>query len=944
MNRKLQILKSKIYSFLKENIETPLYVEYLSQMSNENPFIKQGKKWEFVWAKYPDGRRDIGVYSFSEDLVYAYQPWRKMVGIDKDGQEIGASMYDRHFKSDYKSGLNEDKYPMTIDDVEPELDFSDEPTTEPDYENDAFIQDVVSGGYDVSVSGKHIGHYDEMNVALYNLKKETERSNYFPTIWFVSDHGNYWPIDENGNEIKNSLTEIVTGENPFFDTDPSDGDIDHDKSMKYGANEYYNKGLEAFKNGDLENSQKYYKQALDFGSWLGWTEKEFPPYNTLAERISPDLFKSAIDVSKERGTDNRTRKLGTLYFNDFIGKPLMGGIISNIVVAFPQQSNYKNVRIEIEKESNIEPGKTKKSYITYDIYGDLFDIEQDMDRKDARILSLIALKINPDSRYKETGKYFSIKGMNEEVIKENLDMQFPELNGMKRYQLEKEFNKTTDEISNLRNKYRDFVPEEINVLKLKQDKIYKLLYGDDPTGFENVGQHLKENFERNKAIASTIINQLGGMGKLNAMTGAYNFVAVDYGVSFKIKNPRANYIKIVVNGKDYYDVEIGRIRGTDYKVLVKEEDVPVENLKSLIEKSTGMYLSLFENTVLDTQTELESEIENRFRPSDDMLSYSDMQDIASEYGVDFEDVLQITQAIAGKRHKERKSDLTYWVKELITQYEYEHNDEIPDWNIFYNSWKQEGFQEENFWANEQDVRTEYLKQTSDPNQLSLFERNLSIKKLIENEISQEDNYRNKLEELKSEGKITLSIGQHGMIFMQITGIGFMKSYNNYREAYQHYLKSTGVVAEGEYGFDDDFDEGPQPGDAEYHYDMGHKKSNNGRDIFSDIDWKVLWECLIANREALANGGRLPDNPNFIMYNVGDFTGDDGFLSLDSLNHLENYDLIENNGTYPIIGEDYLDFDKFYNKAKEIWLKDTKINNDPPHEPEPYRSGNEDSML
>jgi len=220
MNRKLQILKSKIYSFLKENIETPLYVEYLSQMSNENPFIKQGKKWEFVWAKYPDGRRDIGVYSFSEDLVYAYQPWRKMVGIDKDGQEIGASMYDRHFKSDYKSGLNEDKYPMTIDDVEPELDFSDEPTTEPDYENDAFIQDVVSGGYDVSVSGKHIGHYDEMNVALYNLKKETERSNYFPTIWFVSDHGNYWPIDENGNEIKNSLTEIVTGENPFFDTEP----------------------------------------------------------------------------------------------------------------------------------------------------------------------------------------------------------------------------------------------------------------------------------------------------------------------------------------------------------------------------------------------------------------------------------------------------------------------------------------------------------------------------------------------------------------------------------------------------------------------------------------------------------------------------------------------------------------------------------------------------
>lgn len=522
---KFQILKSKIGIFLRENLEAPLYVEYLSQMSNETPFEKGGKKWEFVWAKYPDGRRDIGVYSFSEDLVYAYQPWRKMVGIDKGGDTVGASMYDRHFKSDLK-----EENPITTDDIEtePELDFADE-ATEPDYENDAFIQDVVAGGYDVSLAGKHIGHFDEMNVALYNLKKETERSNYFPTTWFVSDHGNYWPIDMEGNELKETI--------------------------------------------------------------------------------------------------------------------------------------------------------------------------------------------------------------------------------------------------------------------------------------------IKENSERNKEIAQIILNQLGGAGRLNAMTGAYNFVAIDNGVSFKIKNRSANYIKIVLNGKDLYDVEIGRISGMNYKVVKKQEDVYVDDLKEIIEKSTGMYLSLFEG-----------------------------------------------------------------------------------------------------W---------------------------SIKKIIENQISEEEEYRNKLDELKASGKITLNIGNHGLIFMQILNSSdLMKSYNTYKEAYEYYLRVNKMMAEGQYGFDDDFDEGPQPGDAEYHYDMGHKRANNGRDVFANIDWKTFWETLVNNTEITKDKIKKG-----ITYSVSDLTDDDGFLSYDSLKHLEDYNLIYIWDGIPIIDETkFLDYQNFYNKAKEIWLQDVRVKNDPSHEPEPYRSGNEDSML
>jgi hypothetical protein len=94
-------------------------------------------------------------------------------------------------------------------------------------------------------------------------------------------------------------------------------------------------------------------------------------------------------------------------------------------------------------------------------------------------------------------------------------------------------------------------------------------------------------------IAQTILQQLGGAGRLNAMTGAYNFIDRGNGLSFKIKNARANYIKITLNAKDLYDVEVGRIRGNTYKVVKEANDLYFDQLKPFIEESTGMYLSLF---------------------------------------------------------------------------------------------------------------------------------------------------------------------------------------------------------------------------------------------------------------------------------------------------------------------------------------------------------------
>jgi hypothetical protein len=94
-------------------------------------------------------------------------------------------------------------------------------------------------------------------------------------------------------------------------------------------------------------------------------------------------------------------------------------------------------------------------------------------------------------------------------------------------------------------------------------------------------------------IAKTILKQLGGAGKLVAMTGAYNFVDMGKGLAFKIKNAKSNYIKITLTSLDLYNVEIGRIRGTTYKVVAEAQNLYADQLVPFIEKTTGMYLSLF---------------------------------------------------------------------------------------------------------------------------------------------------------------------------------------------------------------------------------------------------------------------------------------------------------------------------------------------------------------
>jgi hypothetical protein len=72
-----ECISQVIIENLGEDSNNPLYVEYLKPMRDENPFMMNGEKFEYCWAKYPNGKTDIGVYAYRGDVCYGYNAFRK---------------------------------------------------------------------------------------------------------------------------------------------------------------------------------------------------------------------------------------------------------------------------------------------------------------------------------------------------------------------------------------------------------------------------------------------------------------------------------------------------------------------------------------------------------------------------------------------------------------------------------------------------------------------------------------------------------------------------------------------------------------------------------------------------------------------------------------------------------------------------------------------------
>ena len=117
-------------------------------------------------------------------------------------------------------------------------------------------------------------------------------------------------------------------------------------------------------------------------------------------------------------------------------------------------------------------------------------------------------------------------------------------------------------------------------------------------------------------------------------------------------------------------------------------------------------------------------------------------------------------------------------------------------------------------------------------------------------------------------------------------------------------------------YDDEYGEAPQ--------------SPKGIGDFNAIDWQVLHDELLANTRIIKVGSRSTEK--HLAFTVDNLTGDDGELSPEELQQLEDFGLININGTFsnlrsqfPIIqNKKYFDFNTFKTKAAEIWNKKAPI--------------------
>jgi hypothetical protein len=112
------------------------------------------------------------------------------------------------------------------------------------------------------------------------------------------------------------------------------------------------------------------------------------------------------------------------------------------------------------------------------------------------------------------------------------------------------------------------------------------------------GENIMETTKQEKiALAQEILNQLGGH-KFVVMTGARSIFALDNGLCFKLAGTMTinhiNYVKIMLNSMDTYDVELWNLRRDRYepKLISEHRGVYNDMLQGLLRDKTGLAVSL----------------------------------------------------------------------------------------------------------------------------------------------------------------------------------------------------------------------------------------------------------------------------------------------------------------------------------------------------------------
>jgi len=78
-------------------------------------------------------------------------------------------------------------------------------------------------------------------------------------------------------ELEKKIADLESKMNEAMFGD-SDGDYEEDQENEQMAYYYYDKGMEAYSEGDFLRAKNFRTTALRYGSYLGWGEKDLPPY------------------------------------------------------------------------------------------------------------------------------------------------------------------------------------------------------------------------------------------------------------------------------------------------------------------------------------------------------------------------------------------------------------------------------------------------------------------------------------------------------------------------------------------------------------------------------------------------------------------------------------------------------------------------------------------
>lgn len=123
--------------------------------------------------------------------------------------------------------------------------------------------------------------------------------------------------------------------------------------------------------------------------------------------ISADLFKSALGKTKEYDQYNRGFYMGKTFLREFLGKNLFDGTIEDIGAS--NADSFFAIYINVVSKDSDGRNRSDKAYY-YNIDKDQYtNIPEEVSRTDARILSKIATKVNPESKYVNINKEFNVK-------------------------------------------------------------------------------------------------------------------------------------------------------------------------------------------------------------------------------------------------------------------------------------------------------------------------------------------------------------------------------------------------------------------------------------------------------------------------------------------------------------------------------------------------------